>query len=77
MSTKGYQVATLEDMAGTNESSDAVDGVQETTKKSSKSKTGKDGSLATKIGSVVTKHKGKRLVSKDSIVMKFKMCPVH
>ena len=72
MSTKGYQVATLEDMAGTNESSDAVDGVQETAKKSSKSKTGKDGSLATKIGSMVTK----RLVSTDSTVMKFKMCPV-
>ena len=76
MSTQRYQVATLEDLAGTNESSDAVDGVQETTKKSSKSKTGKDGSLATKIGSMVTKHKDKRLVSKDSTVMKFKMCPV-
>ena len=79
MSTQRYQVATLEDLAGTNESSDAVDGVQETTKKSSKSKTGKDGlrqSLATKIGSMVTKHKDKRLVSKDSTVMKFKICPV-
>ena len=80
MSTIKYQAAILEDMDGANESSDVVDDVPETTRRSPKSKKQKSGSsktsLATKIGSMVTKHKDKRLVSKDSTVMKFKVCPV-
>ena len=80
MSTRKYPVPTPDDMDGANESSDVVDGVQEITQGSSKRKKEKGGSsktfLATKIGSMVTKNKDKRLVSKESIVMKFKMCPV-
>ena len=79
MSTKTYQIATPDDMVGTNESADVMDDVHEITKGSSKCKKEKGGSskLATKIGSAVTKHNDKRLLSKDSIVMKFKMCPGH
>ena len=80
MSTIKYQIATQDDLVGTNESADAVDDVQELTKGSSQRKKEKGRSsktcLVTKIGSVVTKREDKRLLSKNSTVMKFKMCPV-